>query len=155
MGGAERFWNVHPQKLDHKIFEDGLSAKIGSLENFRLYDSNCISYPEGLMIITHAHLPSLCVLYQPTEHWNPAKRDYMARMWDYVGKRKNAHTCKITGTSRTGISYPNIIYSLYIGWFWKGVKPSPIDLCNFETQSFKVAYHPKGATCTSGLSVSL
>ena len=29
--------SVHPRKLDHEIFEDGPSAKIGSLENFRLY----------------------------------------------------------------------------------------------------------------------
>ena len=42
-GGAERIlwveqpWNVHPRKLDREIFEDGPSAKIGSLENFRPY----------------------------------------------------------------------------------------------------------------------
>ena len=29
--------HVHPQKLDHEIFEDGHSVKIGSLENFQLY----------------------------------------------------------------------------------------------------------------------
>ena len=34
---VEQLWNVHPRKLDRKIFEDGPSAKIGSLENFRSY----------------------------------------------------------------------------------------------------------------------
>ena len=34
---VEQFWNFHLRKLDHEIFEDGPSAKIGSLENFRLY----------------------------------------------------------------------------------------------------------------------
>ena len=29
--------NVHPRKLDCEIFADRPSAKIGSLENFRLY----------------------------------------------------------------------------------------------------------------------
>ena len=29
--------HVHPQKLDSKIFVDGPSVKIESLENFRLY----------------------------------------------------------------------------------------------------------------------
>ena len=29
--------NVHPRKLDREIFADRPSAKIGSLENFRLY----------------------------------------------------------------------------------------------------------------------
>ena len=42
-GGAERIlwveqpWNVHLRKLDREIFEDGPSAKIGFLENFRPY----------------------------------------------------------------------------------------------------------------------
>ena len=31
--------NVHPRKLDREIFADRPSAKIGSLENFRLYGS--------------------------------------------------------------------------------------------------------------------
>ena len=34
---VEQLWNVHPRKLDREIFEDGPSAKIGSLENFRPY----------------------------------------------------------------------------------------------------------------------
>ena len=34
---VEQLWNVHPQKVDCEIFEDGPSAKIGSLENFRPY----------------------------------------------------------------------------------------------------------------------
>ena len=34
---VEQPWNVHPRKLDRKIFEDGPSAKIGSLENFWPY----------------------------------------------------------------------------------------------------------------------
>ena len=29
--------SIHPRKLDGEIFEDGPFAKIGSLENFRLY----------------------------------------------------------------------------------------------------------------------
>ena len=29
---VEQFWNVHLQKLDREIFEDGPSVKIGSLE---------------------------------------------------------------------------------------------------------------------------
>ena len=33
---VEQFWNVHPRKLDPEIFENGPSAKIGSLENFQL-----------------------------------------------------------------------------------------------------------------------
>ena len=34
---VEQFWNLHPRKLEHEIFEDGPSAKIESLENFWLY----------------------------------------------------------------------------------------------------------------------
>ena len=34
---VEQPWNIHPRKLDREIFEDGPSAKIGSLENFRPY----------------------------------------------------------------------------------------------------------------------
>ena len=33
---AEQFWNGHPRKLDHEIFEDCPSAKFGPLENFPL-----------------------------------------------------------------------------------------------------------------------
>ena len=52
-GGAGRIlwveqpWNVHPRKLDREIFEDGPSAKIGSLENFRPYGNSkgVASYP--------------------------------------------------------------------------------------------------------------
>ena len=40
MLGVEQPWSVHPRKLDREIFEDGPSAKIGSLEKFRLYDIN-------------------------------------------------------------------------------------------------------------------
>ena len=32
-----QFWTVHPQKLDHKIFVDGPSTRVRSLENFWLY----------------------------------------------------------------------------------------------------------------------
>ena len=41
-GGLEQPWNVHPRKLDREIFEDGPSAKIGSLENFRPYGNTII-----------------------------------------------------------------------------------------------------------------
>ena len=34
---AEQFWNGHPRKLDHEIFEDCPSSKFGPLENFPLY----------------------------------------------------------------------------------------------------------------------
>ena len=34
--------NVHPRKLDREIFADRPSAKIGSLENFRLYGSTIV-----------------------------------------------------------------------------------------------------------------
>ena len=55
-GGAGRIlwveqpWNVHPRKLYREIFEDGLSAKIGSLENFRPYGNFIIIYYNMLLL---------------------------------------------------------------------------------------------------------
>ena len=37
----------HPRKLDREIFEDGPSAKIGSLENFRPYGTTAMVYEQG------------------------------------------------------------------------------------------------------------
>ena len=48
---VEQFWNVHPQKLDCEIFEDGPSAKIGSLENFQLYGNNMYIHHQGQVMV--------------------------------------------------------------------------------------------------------
>ena len=45
----EEPWNVHPRKLDREIFEDGPSAKIGSLENFRPYGISNIYMCTGII----------------------------------------------------------------------------------------------------------
>ena len=46
---VEQFWNVHPPKLDREIFAYCSSAKIGSLENFRLYNN----YRSSLIILLY------------------------------------------------------------------------------------------------------
>ena len=55
---TEQFWNGHPQKLDHEIFEDRLFVKIGPHEKFPLYGSSTVAWCTKLIIIVYMYTTS-------------------------------------------------------------------------------------------------